>query len=95
VTRHELKDGKWYLIKLKCYFPPHTDEYTECWSMKKCIDGCIDYAYEYVFDTRVDCEEWVEIDPELVFNLFEDPMLFARITGVGSCERGTVNEGVD
>lgn len=58
MTRHELKEGKWYLIK------NNRNDY----SVDMKLDGFeFNERHGVCQDT-----EWVEIDPELVFKLFKD-----------------------
>lgn len=65
MVRHELKDGKWYLVK----------DNNSIWGMGKYFKECNaisfgPYDYFNVVNMIELCLEWVEIDPELVFELF-------------------------
>lgn len=61
MIRHELKDGCWYLIK--CINSNYTfTRYSE--EDGRFVDADGDYLSRYDID-----DEWVEIDPEVVFEL--------------------------
>lgn len=86
MTRHELKDGKWYLIRKIKYvnqgewhvgmYAEHDDKF---WIGTSC-------------DNMDDYDEWVEIDPELAFTIFDNiktnPELIQSWSGISSCKRG-------
>jgi len=86
MTRHELKDGKWYLIKSNGGLDLRKNESnSEILSMKPYLAECNREAVN-----ESNCE-WVEIEPELVFNLFKDQVkMYESLSGVSSCARGPV-----
>lgn len=71
MTRHELKDGKWYLIRNS------KNDYSVDMKLK---------GFEFN-EAHGICPstEWVEIDPELAFKLFDKPdEWMEKISGVSS-----------
>lgn len=86
MTRHELKDGKWYLIKHARHESLGYSIFSICRYEKYCPGDC--EIFEMPKSAR---DEWVEIEPELAFNLFKDQVkLCETLSGVSSCARGTI-----
>lgn len=63
MTRQELNNGFWYLVKKK-----------QDWMMGKFIHNImLANGYQYLPETMEELGfEWIEIDPELIFHTFEN-----------------------
>jgi len=91
VTRHELIDGRWYLIKSE-----HLDNGFEFARYEEGDFILIHDVFWSVDVAKGNGCKWVEIDPELAFNLFKDmdfdQLSYALECARGLCMRGPANE---
>ena len=70
MIRHELKDGKWYLIRSQYSFKL---AWCDNSSDKAQERGPRLYVSSMIYRNRAD-DEWVEIDPEMIFKFISNGM---------------------